>query len=161
MLNTIFSLLNLSPAMRGAAVLIFYTLYAASVWLLLRKAGIMPWKALIPIYNIRCLYRLSWDKTAFWRFFLYAAAAIASGYVYTSGSGNSTIILLFGIPYFLTCLAALINKLKMNLRLAKAFNKGTIFGIGIFFFEIVFLLILGLGKAEYTGMSVDGNSHNG
>ena len=39
----------------------------------------------------------------------------------------------------------------LNLRLAKSFGKGVLFGLGLIFFTPLFTLILGLGGADYRG----------
>ncbi|MGI6109126.1 MAG: DUF5684 domain-containing protein [Eubacteriaceae bacterium] len=41
--------------------------------------------------------------------------------------------------------------IMQNLRLAKAFGKGTGFGIGLIFLNPIFMMILGFGSAEYLG----------
>lgn len=45
------------------------------------------------------------------------------------------------------------------LRLAKVFGRGTGFGLGLLFLSPVFMVMLGFGKAQYTGM--DGAESSG
>lgn len=60
--------------------------------------------------------------------------------------GNGWLFLLMLVP-FVNFVVAII----LNLKLAKAFGKGTGFGIGLIFLPVVFLPILGYGSAEYAG----------
>ena len=60
--------------------------------------------------------------------------------------GKGIKFLLFLIP-----IVSLIYDIIFSLRLAKAFGKGTGFGIGILFLPNVFSLILGFGSAQYIG----------
>ncbi len=39
----------------------------------------------------------------------------------------------------------------VNLRMARAFGKGTAFGLGLIFLNVIFVFILGLGPAKYIG----------
>lgn len=60
--------------------------------------------------------------------------------------GNGFKFLLFLIP-----IVGFIYDIIFSIRLAKAFGKGTGFGIGVFLLPNIFTLILGFGKAEYVG----------
>jgi hypothetical protein len=55
-------------------------------------------------------------------------------------------ILLIFIP-----LVNLVIHVIVNVDIAKAFGKGTAFGLGIWLLPFVFFPILGLGEARYTG----------
>lgn len=60
--------------------------------------------------------------------------------------GSGLKCLLFIIPIVNVVYAVL-----LNIRMAKSFGKGTLFGLGLVFFNIVFTYILGFGSAEYIG----------
>ena len=60
--------------------------------------------------------------------------------------GKGIKFLLFLIP-----IVGFVYDIIFSIRLAKAFGKGTGFGIGLFFLPNVFSLILGFGSAEYQG----------
>ncbi len=60
--------------------------------------------------------------------------------------GNGWMCLLMLIP----CVNFVIDIL-MSIKLAKAFGKGTGFGIGLIFLPNIFMLILGFGDAQYIG----------
>ncbi len=55
---------------------------------------------------------------------------------------------------FLLCFVPCVNLVVMiilYIKLANAFGKGTGFGIGLILLNTIFVLILGLGDAEYIG----------
>ncbi|MBR2589291.1 MAG: hypothetical protein IKE65_00030 [Clostridia bacterium] len=58
-----------------------------------------------------------------------------------------------GIKFLLLCIpiVGFIFDIIFSLRLAKAFGKGTGFGVGLFLLPNIFTLILGFGSAEYIG----------
>ena len=60
--------------------------------------------------------------------------------------GNGWKFLLFCIP-----VVNIIYYIIFSLRMAKAYGKGTGFGIGLIFLNALFTLILGFGSASYVG----------
>ena len=60
--------------------------------------------------------------------------------------GNGWKFLLFCIPF-----VNIVYYILFNLRMAKAYGKGTGFGIGLIFLNALFTLILGFGSASYVG----------
>lgn len=60
--------------------------------------------------------------------------------------GNGVKFLLFLIP-----IVNVIYGIMLNVRLAKAFGKGTGFAVGLIFLNTLFVLILGFGDAQYVG----------
>ena len=60
--------------------------------------------------------------------------------------GNGWKFLLFCIPF-----VNIVYYIIFNLRMAKAYGKGTGFGIGLIFLDALFALILGFGSASYVG----------
>ena len=59
---------------------------------------------------------------------------------------NPWMILLFLVP-----IANVVVSILLNIKLAKAFGKGTGFALGLIFLNTIFTLILGFGSAEYVG----------
>ncbi len=57
-------------------------------------------------------------------------------------------LFLFLIPF-----VSLVITLIVSLDIAKAFGKGVLFGLGLFFLSPIFYCILGFGSAEYQGPS--------
>ncbi|MBR1812133.1 MAG: hypothetical protein IJ766_10900 [Clostridia bacterium] len=60
--------------------------------------------------------------------------------------GKGILFLLLLIP-----LVNLVVLILLQLKLAKAFGKSTGFGVGLIFFEFIFMLILAFGDARYVG----------
>ncbi|MDO4324961.1 MAG: DUF5684 domain-containing protein [bacterium] len=105
-------------------------------------------------YGIVFLVVLVVGIVAGWRIFEKANepgwAAIVPFYssykMYQISWGTGWLFLLQLVP----CVGVVVS-LIMNLKLAKAFGKGTGFGIGLFLLPFIFQLILGFGSAEYEG----------
>ena len=91
---------------------------------------------------------------AMWKIFTKAGkpgwAAIVPFYnIYTEfeiAGMNGWMFLLLLIPF-----VNFIVMIMLYLKLAKAFGKGTGFGIGLIFLNFIFTLILAFGSAEYVG----------
>ncbi|MBQ1846590.1 MAG: hypothetical protein II135_01165 [Clostridia bacterium] len=60
--------------------------------------------------------------------------------------GNGWKFLLYIIP-----VVNIIYYVLVNIRFAKAFGKSTAFGIGLIFFNVLFVYILAFGSARYVG----------
>ena len=60
--------------------------------------------------------------------------------------GNGWLFLLTFVP----C-ANFVVAIMCYIKLAKAFGKGIGFGLGLLFFNFIFMMILGFGDAEYIG----------
>lgn len=96
-------------------------LMIVSMWKVFTKAGKPGWAVLIPFYNV--LVMLEIVGKPWWWLLLIILVPIAN--------------LVFGIW-------------MINL-LSKSFGKSTGFTLGIIFLGIIFIPVLGLGKAEYKG----------
>lgn len=101
-------------------VLALSVIILVAYWKIFKKAGKPGWAAIVPFYNMYCLYEMTF--------------------------GNGWMFLLSFIP----CVNFVIG-IMMTFKLAKAFGKGTGFGFGLLFLQPIFILILGLGSAEYVG----------
>lgn len=60
--------------------------------------------------------------------------------------GNGWLFLLMFVP----CVN-FVFMIMMWIKMAKAFGQGTGFGLGLFFLNPIFVLILGFGSAQYIG----------
>lgn len=102
-------------------LIVFTVLAVVAMWKVFEKAGKPGWAALIPIYNTIVLLEVV-GRPVWW------------------------IVLMF-IP-----LVNIVIWLIVALDLAKAFGKSPAFGVvGLFFFNIVGMLMLGFGDAKYVG----------
>lgn len=61
--------------------------------------------------------------------------------------GNGWLFLLALIP-----IVNIVITVMTMIKLAKAFGKGTLFGWGLVFFNLIFTFILAFGKSEYHGV---------
>ena len=97
----------------------------------------------IPFYNMYGLYDELWDKKYFWGYLLAQVVMLNP----SSPSG-----LLFSVADLVLSVAMIVVVMKLYIKLAKAFGKGTGFGVLTFFFAPICLAVLGFGSAEYEGV---------
>ena len=98
---------------------------------------------LFKIYQKMGLYDELWDKKYFWGYLLAQAVMLNP----SSPSG-----LLFSVADLVLAVAMIVVVMKLYIKLAKAFGKGTGFGVLTFFFAPICLAVLGFGSAEYEGV---------
>lgn len=126
--------------------LVFTTLMIVATWRIFKKAGTGGWKSLIPVYSDYTFYKIAWKK----KYFFMVLVFIILGFALTE-------IGLFYPEYALICtlgnaiftIAALVIDIISIVKLAKVFGKGGWFAVGIIFLPIIFIPILGFGKAKY------------
>ena len=143
--------------------IIFYILTVIAGWKILEKAGEKGWKALIPIYNTYLLYKIVGLKSWFWAIIIVGIVynVIASTQNLDINSeeaiknfnfGEHPVLLIATVAYIIFMLIA---QIKYVINTAKAFGKGTIFTIALFFFPNICWLILGFGKAKYNKKAIN------
>ncbi len=92
-----------------------------TMWKVFEKAGEAGWKALVPFYNSYVLFQIA-------------------------GRNGLGFLLLF-IP-----VVNIVVGIMLSIDLAKHFGKSAAFGvIGLFFFNIIGMLMLAFGDAKYVG----------
>lgn len=107
-----------------------------------------------PIYWVWCIFLCVLSIVAFWKLFTKAGEA---GWKCLIPIYN--LYIMFKIVYgsgwkFLLLLIPLVNIVVLILYyvdLAKCFNKGTGFALGLIFLSGIFMLILAFDKSEYIG----------
>lgn len=119
--------------------LIAYVIYAIGAYRMFQKAGKPGYLAWIPIVNEYISYTIAWNSNAY---FVSLLSGIISGF----SSGDHK-----GFLASVASIVALITKFLFTQKLAKAFGKSELFGIGLFFLEPIFVMILGFGDAFYYG----------
>lgn len=119
---------------------VWYVLYAFGAYRPFQKAGITGWLAWIPIVNEYFTYKIAWNSEAF---IIEAFSNFIAGF--RNSSGNKTFIAI------LFSFVTLVINFIFSQKLAKAFGKSQLFGLGLFFFQPVFIMLLGYGDAEYYG----------
>ena len=122
--------------------ILIWILSVAAMWMIFTKAGESGWKSLIPIYNIYILYKISWSGTVF--------AAVLILEIISSALERSDGFFV-GLLALVVSVILLILHIVFSVKLAGAFGKGLLFAAGLFFFNTIFILILGWGSSRYYG----------
>lgn len=129
----------------GALAMFFvlnYIFEVVACWCIFEKAGKHGWKSLIPIYSNYIRYQIAWRPLWFWVSGLLLLASVALsvwGGAGTLWSGLATVVSVLGTAVHLIG----------NYRLGRVFGRGVLFSVGLALFPPLFILILGLGGAEY------------
>lgn len=150
----------------AAAALIF-----VSRWHIFKKMGMPGWKGIIPYYGDYLMFKTVWNTKAFWAqvigsgvylvVYLMTALMLPIIIAFTAGASHSSqppmfLMISFGAVEVLLLLAFLVFifviQIKLCLRLAKAFGKGTGYALGLAFLSAIFLPMLAFGKARYQGV---------
>lgn len=95
------------------------------IWIIYRKAGKHGWASLIPIYREIVLFQIC---------------------------GFSPWLLLLVLVPVLGWTILFIISIIINFRLAKVFNKGPLFGVGLLFLPTIFKSILAFSKVDYISI---------
>lgn len=117
-----------------------YVLYASGAYRMFQKAGISGWLAWIPFVNDYFIFKISWNTIYYW---VYLILGIVINFNTTDGKMN-----------FFACILWLVNLVIHFIytqKLAKSYGHGELFGLGLFFFESIFIMILGYGSSLYYG----------
>ena len=105
--------------------LIVCVLSIIAMWRIFTKAGKPGWASIIPVYNMVVLFQIV--------------------------GMNPWLLLLYIVP-FVNYIASIVLMIMLCIKLAKAFGKSSGFAVGLIFLNTIFMLILGLGNAEYVGI---------
>ena len=143
--------LGLAGAMMSLFIflIIWHVLTMIARWKVFTKANISGWKSLIPFYSDYCTYRIAWNKSMFWVWFV---ALIVSSYCSGgSDSGSGLVSTLISILSFLSEAVCFVVHVLVNIKLSQRFGHGIGFGLGLIFLGPIFTLILGLGDSKYLG----------
>lgn len=106
-------------------ILLIYSIIIT--WRIYHKAGKHEWASIIPIYRQIVLFKIC-------------------GF-------NPWLLLLIFVPVLGWVILFFIS-VFMKFRLAKAFDKGFFFGLGLLFFPIIFESILAFSKVKYVGINI-------
>ena len=124
----------------GAVVWFFIS--AIGYFKMFQKANQCSWFAFIPILRDYAMFKMAWTMKAF------VISTVALVVFQLCGeSGNIFVSLaaaVLGIVW-------IVMQVKLMLRLAKSFGKGTGWALLLFFLPFIASLILGFGSAEYLG----------
>jgi len=117
-----------------------------SSWCIFKKAGTGGWKALIPVYSDYTFYKIAWKGKYF--FLMLFFAILGSTAISLSEQLPEYAVILYVVGIILNIIAIIID-IKSIVKLAKIFGKSGGFAVGIIFLPVIFLPILGFGKAKY------------
>ena len=124
----------------GGAVWFFVS--AIGYFKMFKKAGQRGWFAFIPFLREYALFKMAWTVKAF----IISTALLAV--VQLCGESESV---LLGLVVAVLGIAWIVMQVKLQMRVAKSFGKGKLWGLGLFLVPFVTSLILGFGSAEYLG----------
>lgn len=126
--NAIKAGIELAQKFWSIALIIIGTIILLSLFKIFKKAGVKPWKAFIPIYNLILLYKISGISP--WMLL---------------------VLLLFFIPEIRGIAFILYNIIEatQEVFLCNKFNKSLPFIICMIFFNFICYPILAFGKSEY------------
>ena len=124
----------------------WWILQIVANWRIFTKAGEAGWKSIIPVYSDYISYKIAWQTSYFWLTFILGIVASCIGAANADGDS----MMLAMIVSVIRAIIAIISVLY-SIKLARAFGRGTGFGIGLAILPPIFLLILGLGDDRYYG----------
>ena len=111
-------------------------------WKMFTKSGEAGWKSLIPVYSTYTRYDMYWDKKFFWA---YLMLSFVSFFLGVNATGFLAVVAA------LVSLALIVVVVKLAMKTARSFGKGTGMGILLILMPWLATIILGFGKAEYQG----------
>lgn len=143
---------SLTTGMIICAVVI-WLLTVIAWWKIFTKTGEKGWKSIIPVYSDFVQYKVTWKTKWFWAMLaLSLVAGIIASIAKIDTTGETQPALSFPVVvYYILALAAAVIDIISVYKLSKSFGKGVGFFLGLVFFNTIFVLILGFGKAQYIG----------
>ena len=131
------------------SAVLFWLLLSVAYYFVLKKMNLRTWTCVIPFVADWEFSRVVFSRMrTFYRpFAISAIFAVAAMYLGLEESVGWIYLILATIVYgvFLA---------RLYWQIAKAFGKGILFRIGTILVPFIFLLILGLGKAQYTPLKL-------
>ena len=137
-----------------AAVAVGYLFFAIVLWKLFQKAGVAPWKALIPGLNIICLFQIMSDTDSCWGMILTGVLVLFLWYIVPVPVPKpsdpravqalvKTLLLFAGIEI---CFGFHIFNSWSG---APRFDKSEAFSVGLILLPFIFYPILAFDKSKY------------
>ena len=115
-------------------------------WKLFKKVGIPGYKSLIPIYNEYLILKIA-GMNGLWLIVAYSPFIIDS----INNNFKDKLPLYVYIIFIVFTILTIIFNIIRAIKLSKAFDRGILFMIGMFFFPTIFEIILGMGRSQYIG----------
>lgn len=146
----ILAMLMASLATIAVISVVLTVLMIIAWWKIFNKAGEKGWKSIIPVYNGYTMYKISW-KTSVWWIMLAVSIVLGIGASMLSSSTTASPSVIGLILYWAAAIALFVIQIIFCVKLAKSFGKGGGFAVGLIFLNIIFMLILAFGSAQYIG----------
>ncbi len=118
-------------------------------YFIFQKAGYKGWYAIIPVFSAYILFKLAWNKKAFWRDVIYSCGlcVIPVALVLAGDSLQSDFLIIAAAIMFAALMVAnIVMSVKLYLRLAKSFGQEKLFALGLIFINTIFMCVLGFDK---------------
>lgn len=119
--------------------LVVYILQVIGMWKVFKKSGEEGWKAIIPIYNVYTMCKITGVNP--WWVLIVVIAGGLSGAV-----GESD---LAAIVSLLSSIVSIYFSVLLYVSLARAFGKSDGFAVGLILLNPIFLMILGFGDSKF------------
>lgn len=126
--------------------IIYYIFYMFGAYRVFQKCGVAGWKAFIPVYNLYVQYGLTWQS---FMAIVYLVVAVINSYC--TGADSTMLAMLGTVCGIASSLILLVG----DINLSKSFGHGVPFGLGLFFLQPVFIMILGFGADTYIGNTTE------
>ena len=120
---------------------IAWILQRFAYWKIFVKAGEKGWKSLIPFYDTYTVFKIVWKPLMYWISLAVGVVSILCSFI-----GGDIAQILSSVCSLVT----IVLGIKLCSRLSKSFGHGNWFAAGLIFFSTIFLLIIALGKSQYT-----------
>ena len=114
--------------------LIVWVIQTVAMWKVFTKAGEAGWKAIIPIYNGYIYFKIAGIPNLYWVVLIISVLSALQNQIITTIALIGTMVITIYHAY----------------KLAKAFNHGIGYTLGLLFLNTIFLLILGFGSDKYN-----------
>lgn len=120
-------------------------------WKIFQKMGEPGWKALIPFYGPYIRFKKVWDKNVYWFYLVFSILFYVTFWMMTRPE-NQGQLLIWGILCGVTYVIQFVLFVIYQLHLSASFNHNSKFALGLIFVRVVFICILGFGRAQYIGI---------
>lgn len=130
----------------GIIGLIVAVLEIIALWRIFKKAGKHGWAAIIPIYNLVVLFNVA-GMSGWWTLAVFGLSFVSGLAVTISNHGDVTSGSVLNI---IAWICSVILYVYLYMRLARGFQKGAWFTLGLIILNPLFMLILGLGGSKYN-----------
>ncbi|MGN0244208.1 MAG: DUF5684 domain-containing protein [Lachnospiraceae bacterium] len=127
-------------------IIVLVVMQVIGIWKIFSKTGVAKWKALIPVYNLYYLYKLSWELKMYWLYIASQAVMVVTTILFR----NTTSMLPVGVTV-IACMLGIILHIASSNKLAECFRQGMFVSFGLILFRPLFLLYLGAAQTQYVG----------